>query len=296
MKAGQKSKRNGIEDILCPFTDIVITQGSGINGGTYSHNGTRAIDLRGINAGVRYPYYAPFKCKATLVLADYGQTVWQSLEKVRFADGTVDYCTFLTVHDDTINFGVGLVVEQGGQIGNMGTAGNATGVHCHIEFAKGLQGLIQNSYGVWGLSNAIEFEEACFMDNTNIISGIAKWIYLKDVIIEDISVFKEEINVLKLSLENSLKEALDKQKQVDEYKTIIESLNAKIEQKNEILEQEQRQIILLNNTIENLENEIDVITAELEKAKMIECNHQKYSVLFNIGKLYLCVKKEELED
>lgn len=259
MKAGQKSKRNGIEDILCPFTDIVITQGTGINGNTYSHDGTRACDIRGINVGERYPYYAPFKCKAVHVIPSYGQTVWQSLEKVRFADGTVDYCTFLTVHDDTINFGVGLVVEQGGQIGNMGTAGNATGVHCHIEFAKGLQGLVQNKYGIWGLSNSVELEEACFMDNTNIIHGVAKWVYLKNVPVEETKKIKEELESIK-----------------SQNKDLMQQL-AIYEEQNNILRKEN----------ENNIKEISKLNKDLEKAKQV----QEYEELFNLGKLYLCIKK-----
>ena len=52
MKKGQTSKRGGIQDILCPFTDMVITQGSGYADGNFSHKGTRAIDVRGKEAGV----------------------------------------------------------------------------------------------------------------------------------------------------------------------------------------------------------------------------------------------------
>ena len=185
MKKGQISKRGGIQDILCPFTDMVITQGSGYADGNFSHQGTRAVDIRGKNLGVKDAYYAPFDCKAVFVDKGYGETVWQSLEKVRFTDGGVDYCTFLTVHDDTHNFGIGYVAKQGEQIGNMGVAGYATGVHCHIEFAKGLQGLVKNKYNIWGLSNAVEIEDACFMDNTNIIVGVANWKYLKDVKVEE---------------------------------------------------------------------------------------------------------------
>ena len=36
MYKGQKSIRGGIEDFLCPFTDMYITQGSN---GKYSHRG-----------------------------------------------------------------------------------------------------------------------------------------------------------------------------------------------------------------------------------------------------------------
>ena len=79
-----------------------------------------------------------------------------------------------------------MVVKQGQQLGNMGNKPEniCTGVHCHIEFAKGKQSLVKNQYGVWGLTNAVEFEDACFMDNTNIIFGQAQWKYLKDVPVE----------------------------------------------------------------------------------------------------------------
>ena len=185
MKKEQTSKRGGYEDILCPFTDMYITQGSGYTDGTYSHKGTRAIDVRGAEAGVRYAYYAPVTLKAVKVIASGGETTWQSVNKVRFADGDIDYVTVETVHDDTRNSYVGMVVKQGEQLGNMGKKGNATGVHCHIEFAKGKQGLVKNKYGVWGLSNSVEFEDACFMDNTNVIRGVANWKYLKDIPVHD---------------------------------------------------------------------------------------------------------------
>lgn len=194
MKKNETSKRGGYEDILCPFTDMYITQGSGYSDGNYSHKGTRAIDVRGLEPGVRYPYYAPVTLKAVKVVASSGETTWQSVEKVRFSDGTIDYVTVETVHDDTRNSYVGMIIKQGEQLGNMGTKGNATGVHCHIEFAKGKQGLVKNKYGNWGLSNAIEFEDACFMDNTNIIHGFAKWKYLKDIPVQDDDYFVPNVN------------------------------------------------------------------------------------------------------
>ena len=44
MIKGQKSVRDGIEDFLCPFTDMYISQGSN---GKYSHRGIMANDVRG---------------------------------------------------------------------------------------------------------------------------------------------------------------------------------------------------------------------------------------------------------
>lgn len=185
MKIGQTSKRAGIQDILCPFDKLYITQGSGFADGNFSHKGTRAVDVSN-GDGERAPYYAPFDCKVTSIIPDYGEAIWQSLEPVRFADGTIDYCSFTTCHDDSINYGVGYVAHQGEQIGNMGAKGpGVTGVHCHIEFAKGLQGLYQNEYGIWGMVNSCEIEEACFMNDTEILLGIADWKYLEDVPVEE---------------------------------------------------------------------------------------------------------------
>lgn len=194
MKKGQTSVRGGIEDILCPFTDIYITQGSGYADGNYSHKGTRAIDVRGKEPGVEYPYYAPVTLKVIKTVPSYGEATWQSVDKVRFSDGSIDYVTIETAHDNSFNAKVGMIVKQGQQLGNMGTKGQATGVHCHIEFAKGKQSLVKNKYGVWGLTNAVEFEDACFMDDTNIIYGFAPWKYLKDIPVQEENYFVPNVN------------------------------------------------------------------------------------------------------
>ena len=115
MRAGQKSVRGGIEDFLCPFTDMYITQGSN---SPFSHKGIMANDVRGLEAGVRYPYYAPCTSKCMRVYPQSGQSMWQSVNKVRFANGRVDYATYMICHDDTQDCWVGQVLEQGHQIGN----------------------------------------------------------------------------------------------------------------------------------------------------------------------------------
>lgn len=72
MYAGQKSVRGGIEDFLCPFTDMYITQGSN---GAYSHKGTMANDVRGANAGVKYVYYSPCTVKCIWTYPSTGQAM-----------------------------------------------------------------------------------------------------------------------------------------------------------------------------------------------------------------------------
>lgn len=174
MFKGQTSRRGGIQDFLCPFTDMYITQGAN---GSFSHKGTMANDVRGRESGVRYPYYAPCDVKCIWVYPNSGQACWQSLEKVRFANGNINYATFMTCHDDSFDAYIvkGLIRRQGEQIGNMGTKGNATGVHCHIEIAQHLYTMAnwhKNGYGIWCFDNESDTDESYFIDNTNIIEGM----------------------------------------------------------------------------------------------------------------------------
>lgn len=187
MKKFQTSRRGGIQDFLCPFTDMYITQGSN---GAYSHKGTMANDVRGANAGIRYPYYAPCDVKCIWTYPASGQACWQSLEKVRFANGKIDYATFMTCHDDTFDAYVGLVRKQGEQIGNMGTRGNATGVHCHIEISQtkcSMSSWHKNNYGIWCFDDESDTDESYFVDNTNIIDGMGgNWKNTSDVPVTEV--------------------------------------------------------------------------------------------------------------
>ena len=283
MKAGQTSTRAGIQDILCPFTKLYITQGSN----EWSHAGTKAIDVTN-GDGTRAKYYAPFKCKAVYVVASSGQTVWKSVDKVRFADGTIDYCTFITVHDDSVDYKEGDIVEQGNPLADMGTAGNVTGIHAHIEFAKGSSWIEKMSttftyngvtYPVYGLHNAVEFEEACFMDNTSILSGTANWKYLKDVSVVTTDELQAQLD--------------DKDKTIDSLNTKISKLNSTITELNdkidsltelsatkdaEILELKQEnvkledKIKLLEKNIENLQAENDALNSQISSEASAECN------------------------
>lgn len=172
MIKGQKSVTNGIENFLCPFTDMYISQGSN---GSYSHKGIMANDVRGKVAGVKYPYYAPCTCKCLKTYSETGQVMWQSLAKVRFANGGVDYATFMTAHDDSMDAKIGQIVKQGDQLGNMGRKGfsNITGVHCHIEVSQSSDtSWIKNKYGNYHFNHEYDLDDCYFVDNTNIINGM----------------------------------------------------------------------------------------------------------------------------
>lgn len=184
MLKGQKSIRGGIEDFLCPFTDMYITQGSN---GSYSHKGTMANDIRGVQGGIKYPYYAPCTCKCVRTYPESGQAMWQSTNKVRFANGRVDYATFMTAHDDSFDATVGMVVPQGNKLGNMGKKGNATGVHCHIQISQSkTTSWSKNSHGIYCFPNEYDTDACYFVDNTNILNGMGgSWKYLKDVPVDE---------------------------------------------------------------------------------------------------------------
>ena len=197
MYKGQKSVRGGIQDFLCPFTDMYITQGS--NMGT--HRGTMANDVRGAYAGVKYPYYAPCDCKLIWRDLANGQGMWQSLEKVRFANGNIDYATFVTAHDNSFDAQIGQIVRQGEQIDNMGdkagNGGKVTGVHSHIEIAQhkyDISNWKKNRYGIYCFPDETDTDDCYFVDNTNIIYGMGgNWKYLSQIPVDDKGEVKDQI-------------------------------------------------------------------------------------------------------
>lgn len=184
MIKGQKSVRGGIQDFLCPFVDMFITQGSNSE---FSHKGIMANDVRGVEKGVKYPYYAPCDVICVKTYKSSGQAMWQSTQKVRFANGRIDYATFMTAHDDSFDAYPGLKVPQGNQLGNMGTIGFATGVHCHIQVSQSKDtSWYKNVYGIYQFNNEYDLDDCYFVDNTNILNCYtANWKYLKDVPVAD---------------------------------------------------------------------------------------------------------------
>lgn len=197
MKPNQKSKRNGIQDILFPMEYMNIVQG---NNGSFSHQGVNALDLAGKDRG-RDVLYAPFdvQCVATDPSAAGGNAAfWQSSAKVRFADGTIDYATIMIVHDNSLQgIYLGAKYAQGIQIAQEGTAGNATGNHLHLEIAKGKFTHLydQNAQGNYHLPKSIPCDLCAFIDNTTIINnGGMKWKKLSDVPVDEGSNGGEQID------------------------------------------------------------------------------------------------------
>lgn len=181
MQAHQKSIKDGLQNILFPVEHMNITQG---NNGSYSHQGVNALDLAGYKGGCS-PLYAPFDVVCVGVDGpDLGNAVfWQSQNKVRFADGTIDYATIMIIHDNNLDgIRAGVKYSQGTQIANAGTAGRATGNHNHFEIAKGKfthKYDLNQKTKVYHLPNSISADKCCFVDKTDIINGNnMKWKHL----------------------------------------------------------------------------------------------------------------------
>ena len=185
MIKNQKSVRGGIEDFLCPFTDMYITQGSNSN---YSHKGIMANDVRGKEVGLRYFIYAPCSMKCVRVYPESGQAMFQSLNKVRFANSRIDYATIMVAHDNTMDCYVGQTFEQGQSFFQMGNKGNATGVHTHIQISQSNDiSWFKNEYGIYKFNNEYDLDECYFVDNTNILNGMGgNWKVTSDVEVGEI--------------------------------------------------------------------------------------------------------------
>lgn len=123
-----------MQKAILPLKYIGISQP--MNGAT-SHLGLKAIDF-----GWNQKYYK----ESTELLAPFdGTVVWkkggsntiafQSNEPVEYADGTVDYMTVITAHDNNAP-SVGKTFKQGEVYSHSGKAGGVP-LHCHLEVQKG---------------------------------------------------------------------------------------------------------------------------------------------------------------
>ena len=147
----------------------------------FSHKGDKAIDIAGKDSGIDN-FIAPFT-GVIKKISTSDNTVWlESKEKVKYADGTIDYMTIFTTHDnDILNLKVGNTIKQGEIYYQEGTRGNATGNHIHLAVGKGKftgSGWQKNEYGVWIINNQYDVHKALFLlDTVKIINdGNYNWI------------------------------------------------------------------------------------------------------------------------
>lgn len=80
----------------------------------------------------------------------------------------------MVIHDNTANAYVGMIVKQGDQLYDEGTAGyRVTGPHNHIEIGIGnFKGMyVLNNHGVWMMPGNVDPSDVLFADDTKIING-----------------------------------------------------------------------------------------------------------------------------
>lgn len=158
------------EYAMFPMMHLNISQG--VNG-SFSHQGTNAIDITGKDTGIDTAY-APFTGVIKRIYQGY--VVWlESSNPVIFADGTVDYMTIMVMHDDdTSDLYVGKTINQGERFFEEGTTGYAQGNHIHLECAKGKfqgNGWYKNSQGQWTIYNSIVPYDALHLSSSTIVKN-----------------------------------------------------------------------------------------------------------------------------
>ena len=163
--------RDGYEVALFPLEYIQISQGE--NGGT-SHQGSYAVDFLGWGTNGRVykcPCYAPVTMK--VVYASSGTyRIFESVDKVHLADGSLDYLTIWFSHcDDNTPYYLGRVINQGDVCNATGVNGRVTGDHSHIICKKGKYIGQMQVNGHWTLQGQSHIYNCLYVNDTIIRNG-----------------------------------------------------------------------------------------------------------------------------
>lgn len=155
-----------MEKPLYPSAYMRITQGYM----TGTHSDSYAIDEAGRDTSIS-SMRAPFTGVVKKIYTADANEVWlESVDKVKYPDGTEDYMTILFCHDnDVSDLFIGKVINKGTEFYQEGTKGNAFGNHCHIECARGKftgTGWHKNKSGYWSINNGKKPEECLWIDDS----------------------------------------------------------------------------------------------------------------------------------
>ncbi len=149
-----------MENLMFPMKNINITQREN---GSYSHRDINAIDIAGAGTGKEWAI-AP--CDVKVVKVSNSNVWFQSVRKVKFADGSTNYAMIYCYHmDNTGSLKVGRIIKKGSNMYQEGKYGRATGNHIHLQVAKGTStsGVTTNG---WSLKGAINTQNAFFIDSS----------------------------------------------------------------------------------------------------------------------------------
>lgn len=162
---------DGYEYFMCPMTTFKITQTENVG----THLGTKALDFASETPGKREDYYAGATVKCIRTIPSYGEATWQTVREVHCPNGYFGIVTFETVHDNSFNAYPGMVIKQGQQLGNMGDAGQASGVHLHMEGTQSANSNMgYNQYGIYTFTAPETYlDDLFYVDDTNIITPMA---------------------------------------------------------------------------------------------------------------------------
>ena len=177
MRKGQKLTKGGYQLLGFPMEYMNITQGNNVG----THLGTNALDNAGKDTGIDETI-APCDCHLVAYdTAQNGNAVFlESDKKVLFRDGTIDFATFMFIHDNYIeDIKKVKYFKQGDTFGDEGTTGYATGNHSHMEVAKGkfTHCYDRNAQGTYHLPNNVSADLAFVTDGTVILNkgSFANW-------------------------------------------------------------------------------------------------------------------------
>ncbi len=153
---------------------------------TYSHNGDLAIDISKLTY-----LKAPFTGVIKRIYKNCNAVWLESSDKVEYADGTKDFMTIMTLHDNDIsNLSVGQIIKQGEIYYHPGTKGISTGTHIHIAAGKGKfkgNGWYKGKYQpkvksyAWLIYNQYDITRALYLsDQVKVKKKVYNWIKVND--------------------------------------------------------------------------------------------------------------------
>lgn len=167
----------------------------------FTHKGDKALDLSGKDTGIE-SLKAPFTGIIKRIYASTNSVWLESIEKVKYADGTIEYMTVMTMHDnDVSNLKVGDIIKQGQIYYEEGRQGYTTGNHIHIAVGKGKftgNGWYLNDDGSWVINNQYDVHKALYLlDSVNVLnSGDYNWVKTS-TLVEDEVISRENTYTVK---------------------------------------------------------------------------------------------------
>lgn len=169
------------ETAIFPGGVLKVTQGAYGEYNSYSHNGQGGYYQNAFDLVGNSNYVAPFSGSITKIKTSYNAVIFQSDDKVYWADGSLDYMSVCFVHDNDISdLYVGKHINQGEifyQPGVKDPGGYTTGTHLHICVNRG-----KTNAGLSIFSGDVRPNEAFFLNSNTSVqqTGGYSWKYSDD--------------------------------------------------------------------------------------------------------------------